>query len=92
MNNELEYAPDEKPRYAYCESQWAGPKSRWHIRFINPTIGLKLGGGIDTGSLCGHVKPKWGWDLSVRVSDKHKENTCTECYDQLILYKSMMEP
>ena len=76
----LEYGPDEKPEYAFCESVHAGPLAPWHIRKLSDT-GLKLRGGIDTPSLCGRVRPfgdesgehrgTGGWDLRVRILPRH---------------------
>jgi hypothetical protein len=77
---DLEYGDDEKPKYAFCESVHAGPLARWHIRKLSD-VGLKLGGGIDTASLCGRVRPMGdmtsgqrgggGWDLRVRIRPEH---------------------
>jgi hypothetical protein len=69
------WLPGEKPPYAFCESVTGiGP---WHIRKLGPA-GLKLGGGIDTPSLCGRLRPLGdhtaerlgggGWDLEVRIT------------------------
>ncbi len=43
---------DEKPPYAFCESVTG--IGRWHIRRLSEK-GLKLGGGIDTPTLCKRV-------------------------------------
>lgn len=48
--------------YSFCESVHASGRSRWHIRRLTEK-GKKLGGGIDTKSLCGVVTV--GWDLGV---------------------------
>ena len=37
---------------------------------MTPDVGLKLGGGVDTDSLCGRVKHGLGWDLSVPLTDR----------------------
>lgn len=42
------------PAYAFCENQAAGSASRWHIRHLTED-GLKLGGGVTTPALCGHL-------------------------------------
>ena len=54
--------------YSFCESSTGlGP---WHIRRLTKA-GRKPGGGIDTPSLCGSVRPRgdrggWGgWDIKV---------------------------
>jgi hypothetical protein len=59
--------PGETPPYAFCESVHAGALAPWHIRRVTPAVGLKIGGGIDTPSLCGMVKAAQGWDLNVRI-------------------------
>lgn len=84
MPNPNLYGPDEVPLYAYCESVYAGGSSPWHIRKIVPGVGLKLGGGIDSTSLCGRVKPMdkggaGGWDLRVRISSKNLLGACAAC-------------
>ena len=62
---------------SFCESVSAGPRSLWHIRLLSGA-GRKLGGGIDTVSLCGRVKN--GWDLDVDLTDFHlAKNTCKDC-------------
>ena len=80
MPSNLEWLPDEKPVFAFCESVHAPPKGSWHIRRLGPA-GLKLGGGIDTPSLCGRLRPfgdntperhgAGGWDLRVRILPQH---------------------
>jgi hypothetical protein len=76
-NPTLEYGPEEVPAYAFCESVAAGSASPWHIRKVTQEVGLKLGGGIDTPSLCQHVKR--GWDLRVRIREAHLDHTCRDC-------------
>jgi hypothetical protein len=67
------------PRYSFCESVFASGYSLWHIRELTDS-GQFLGGGIDTPSLCGHVKADGGWDLAVDLTDFHLENnTCKQC-------------
>lgn len=79
----LEYAPDEKPGYAFCESVTASSMSPWHIRKV-PDGKLRLGGGINTPSLCDRVKPfgeggVGGWDLQVRITEQHLSHSCRNC-------------
>jgi hypothetical protein len=63
--------------FSFCESVHARPRSLWHIRKLTEK-GKKLGGGIDTPSLCERVKQ--GWDLEVDINEFHLENnTCKEC-------------
>jgi hypothetical protein len=45
--------------YSFCESVWAGSRSRWHIRKLSEK-GRMLGGGADTKALCGKTV---SWDL-----------------------------
>lgn len=75
-NLRLEFEPGEKPPYAFCESIHAGGRSPWHIRKIG-AAGLKLGGGIDSPSLCTRVTR--GWDLNVRITPHHLTHCCKEC-------------
>jgi len=72
--------PVEPGDYSFCEGAWAGPKSPWHIRRLT-SVGKKLGGGIDTASLCGRVGPPAvnGWDLEVQISDHHLGHACKTC-------------
>lgn len=71
---------DVIPGVCFCESIHASGRSPWHLR--RPTAaGLKLGGGIDTTSLCGRVTR--GWDLDVPVTEPHFEHTCRDCLAEL---------
>ena len=73
----------EPEDFAFCESVWAGPRSKWHIRKLTPEVGRKLGGGIDTPSLCGNVKQ--GWDLEVRLNLFHlRKVACKDCREALL--------
>ena len=64
-------------KFSFCESVHAGPLSLWHLRKLTE-VGKKLGGGIDTPSLCGRVKR--GWDLEVDINEFHiANNTCPDC-------------
>jgi hypothetical protein len=62
--------------YRFCESVAATGAGPWHIRKLGPK-GVMLGGGIDTRSLCGHVRI--GWDLDVELTDHHLGHSCKEC-------------
>jgi hypothetical protein len=83
--NSIQYEPDERPPYAFCEKSSASGLSRWHIRKLDEA-GLKLGGGITTKSLCERVER--GWDLKVRIRpemlDENQEIACRGC---LAIYK-----
>jgi hypothetical protein len=64
-------------KLSFCESVAATGRGKWHLRYLTDA-GPKYGGGIDTPSLCGHVKD--GWDLEVEITQFHLEhNTCEEC-------------
>ncbi len=68
--------------FSFCESVFAGPRSRWHVRRLTEA-GKKLGGGIDTPSLCGHVKE--GWDLNVPLNQSQlKGCTCDSCREAVL--------
>jgi hypothetical protein len=75
-------------RYSFCESVTGiGP---WHIRPLTDK-GKKLGGGIDTASLCDLVRPigqlggptgrrgGGGWDLHVEIDEHHLGHACPKC-------------
>ena len=65
--------------YSFCESNWAGSNSWWHIRGLTD-VGKKLGGGIDTAGLCSRPKAREGWDLKVSITPHHlAKNTCPRC-------------
>lgn len=74
-------------KFAYCESVHATSISPWHIRELSAAVGLKLGGGVDTASLCGRVQPRGagpggfgGWDLVVAVElDDPFGRVCVQC-------------
>lgn len=63
-------------KFSFCESVHAGSTSPWHIRKLTD-VGRKLGGGIDTASLCGRVDK--GWDLEVEITEHHLTHTCAAC-------------
>ena len=74
------YAPREIPKYSFCEAVTAGAHTRWHIRKVMTR--LFLTGGVDSNSLCGHVKPKpGGWDLNVKITEHHLSHACPECVE-----------
>jgi hypothetical protein len=77
------------PKWSFCESVAAGPLSRWHIRQRSADQPLKLGGGIQTASLCGHPKADRGWDLEVPFSSSHFPHCCPKCVE---LYNARAEP
>jgi len=62
---------------SFCESTAATGRSSWHLRKLTE-VGRKLGGGIDTPSLCGRAK--MGWDVEVPITEFHLvRNTCKDC-------------
>lgn len=64
-------------KISYCESVYATGTSPWHLRRLT-AAGRKLGGGVDTASLCGRVQPPYGWDLESKV-DLLKGSVCLAC-------------
>lgn len=71
-------------RFSFCESSTASSRSPWHIRALENETGLKLGGGIDTPSLCSLVRPPYGWDLQARFDGAAVDDdwVCTNCRDR----------
>jgi len=70
--------------YSFCESVHA-TGVRWHIRKLTH-VGKKLGGGIDTDSLCGHVRARvGGWDLRVELTLEtlNRDHICPHCLEKL---------
>jgi hypothetical protein len=65
-------------KYSFCESVTASSSSPWHIRRLTD-VGRKLGGDIDTGSLCGLVKAHYGWDLSADINTDGDHHLCRAC-------------
>jgi len=77
-------------KYSFCESVTGiGP---WHIRPLT-AWGRKLGGGIDTGSLCGRVQPMGifgpdghrgggGWDIGVEIKPDRLDGPCPKCVEE----------
>lgn len=68
--------------YSFCEPSTAGPCAPWCIRRLT-AAGRKLGGGVDTPSLCGRVTlidvgGVGGWDLRVPV-DVDQPWACRKC-------------
>lgn len=77
----LDLEPGEKPPFTLCEPVWASGHGLWCIRKTTE-VGPKLGGGIDTASLCGRVPAHKGWDLNVRLTEHHlTHNTCKKCLE-----------
>lgn len=72
-----------KPKYSFCESVTASSISPWCIRELSIANGRKLGGGIDSDSLCGRVRATWGWDLPIDVDPSHPK-ACVKCAALLI--------
>lgn len=77
--------------YSFCEAATAGPLAAWHIRPLT-AVGPKFGGGVDTASLCGHVRPALGgWDVRVAVDgyplDKSFEGRRLVCATCVAAYR-----
>lgn len=68
--------PDEV--FAFCEPVWVTTNAPWCIRRLTG-VGRMLGGGVDTGSLCGRVKERGGWDLDVEITEHHLGHACKRC-------------
>lgn len=80
--------------YTFCEPVIAGPNAPWCIRPVS-SAGRKYGGGIDTASLCGRVKPfdlggQGGWDVRTDVTESVLEDrsraqpmACPRCVARL---------
>lgn len=69
--------------FSLCEGTHATGTSPWHIRPLEHSQEKKLGGGIDTGSLCGRVQAGHGWDLSVSLHPHVEcEHVCRGCKDR----------
>lgn len=80
--------------YAFCEPTIAAPNAPWCIRPVSGA-GRKYGGGIDTASLCGRVKPyehggQGGWDVRDEVTEDVLEDrsharpiVCPRCVARL---------
>ena len=65
--------------FSFCESVYAGSGTRWCIRKLTST-GIKLGGGIDTPTLC--ERQMKGWDIDVTINDFHLfHNACPKCVE-----------
>jgi hypothetical protein len=77
--------PSQVEGYAFCEPTTATGFSSWHIRELGPE-GKKLGGGVTTKSLCGHVRPYpsgiGGWDLDVPITEHHLGHACPKCVQE----------
>jgi hypothetical protein len=75
--------------YSFCESTLASSVSRWHIRKLSDK-GRKLGGGIDTQSLCERLQPSGmghgfgGWDLSVELDEHGLKGACPTCVEKYL--------
>ena len=79
LKDQLQISPGERQAFTFCESTWSSGLGLWCIRKPSE-VGPKFGGGIDTSSLCEHVKAGNGWDLEVRITEHHlSKNTCKKC-------------
>lgn len=62
--------------YSFCEGQFAGSMSKWHIRKLTEK-GFMFGGGADTRSLCDH---QVAWDINAQMNTAHIESlACPRC-------------
>lgn len=77
-------------KYSFCESVTASSISPWCIRPLTET-GKHIGGGVDTPSLCGRVRPSGktglgGWDLAIDFDvylARGGSRACKRCLDVL---------
>lgn len=81
--------PTPEPRvhthgFSFCESVHATSHSPWHIRPLTEA-GKKLGGGVDTESLCLIVSR--GWDLEVDITEHHLKHACKRCVAEYLKLK-----
>ena len=74
------YEPGEVPSYSFCEPVTAGANSKWHIRKVGSR--LFLSGGVDSPSLCGHVQISKGWDVNVKITERHLSHSCPKCVEE----------
>lgn len=94
LTSEGWHAHNQRPldRFAYCEPNTATGLDTWHIRRLTDA-GRRLGGGIDTPTLCGR---DWqGWDLeapvtvanafdgSRHINDAGRPDVCRRCAEAL---------
>lgn len=72
------------PALTFCESTAASGNSPWHLRWRDGE--KKLGGGVDTDSLCGRVKAGHGWDLQVEPVKMGIEHdfVCSGCREKYV--------
>lgn len=71
--------------WSFCEPDTVAGAAPWCLRPLTEA-GQKFGGGVDTGSLCGRVRARHGWDIDVPVTKDRLENPecmCPECAVQL---------
>jgi hypothetical protein len=78
---------DNADNFTFCEPVFAGPLAPWCIRRLTAR-GRCVGGGIDTYSLCGRVKPSGrpggnGWDLPYRFTQERLNRACKACVSEL---------
>jgi hypothetical protein len=70
-------------KLSLCESVTASSISPWCIRVLTKE-GKKLGGGVDTASLCGRVRPPMGWDLALDFEEymaRGGSKVCKRCLE-----------
>lgn len=85
--------------HSFCESIHASSSSPWHIRKLT-SKGRKLGGGIDTPTLCDLIYPlgapiprknhtgNGGWDVAVPITLdillRDRNGVCEKCQKALL--------
>lgn len=69
-------------KLTFCEGVHATGNSPWHLRW---RLGeKKLGGGIDSDSMCGRVKAPEGWDLESETDRTGIDHdfVCKQCREE----------
>ena len=74
-----------KNEFSFCESVFATPFSRWHIRVVGPE-GRKFGGGALAPLCYSNGCHQWinGWDLEVDFTEAHFDHACPAC---VVIYR-----
>jgi len=78
-------SPVSQMKLSFCEPVWVATAAPWCLRYLTDK-GPKYGGGVDTESLCGRVKPPHGWDVEVPVTQDRLDregHTCPRCLQVL---------
>jgi len=66
--------------YSYMEFATATGRSPWHIRKLTDQ-GKKMGGGIDTPSLCGRKYNGWDVNHAAPEAGPRPDFACRNCWE-----------